>query len=139
MRQTSVWSHLHTREMKVLGYVVEEALGNKKHQQLCQSLTELEMPTETTEALSKTAQHWPKYERIGTGSSPLLTIPEFLALTRIGERHFYRIRAKGRGPRVTRIEGKVMIFKSEAVRWLNSCEEPAPGVLPPLYTRRAIV
>ena len=97
------------------------------------------MPAEMVENLSKTDHKWPRFERIGTNESPLLTIPEFLALTRIGERHFYRMRAKGRGPRVTRIEGKVMIFKSEAVRWLNSCEEPAPGVLPPLYTRRAII
>ena len=93
------------------------------------------MSARTVDELHVNAQNCPKYERIGTDSSPLLTIAECLSFTRMSERQFYKMRANGRGPRVVRMDGKVMIFKSEAMQWLNGCEEPAPGVLPPLYTR----
>ena len=48
----------------------------------------------------------------------MYTIKEFCALVRISTRQYYRMRAAGDGPRVTRLGGRNLVSHEEMRRWL---------------------
>ena len=56
----------------------------------------------------------------------MYTIKEFCEFARISLRHFYVLRAQGRGPCVTRLGRSVRITKEASREWLDKhTERPA--------------
>ena len=57
------------------------------------------------------------------GGLNVYTIKEFCALVRISTRQYYRMRAAGDGPRVTRLGGRNLVSHEEMRRWLAAHTE----------------
>jgi hypothetical protein len=52
----------------------------------------------------------------------MLTIKQFCEFVQISERLFHVLKAQGRGPRITRINRRVLIAKEAASEWLKQQE-----------------
>lgn len=63
----------------------------------------------------------------------LLTLREACTLARISLRQYHRMRARGFGPKVTMLDGKLLVARSELEAWLRRHTETEPGKMPPAY------
>lgn len=80
------------------------------------------------------ARNRPQYGvNVGGMAGNLLTIMEFCLEARISLRQYHRMRERAVGPRVTVLDGRKLIARSELERWLRSHTEPKCGVCPPAY------
>ncbi|MFD6759126.1 helix-turn-helix transcriptional regulator [Streptomyces roseolus] len=57
---------------------------------------------------------------------PMLKLPEVLAELDMSRAAFYRMRARGNGPRLLKLpNGQLRIRRSDLDAWLSQCEEAA--------------
>lgn len=55
-----------------------------------------------------------------------LTLPEVLAEIRMSRAAFYRMRARGKAPKLMKLpNGQLRVRRSELDAWFSRCEEPA--------------
>lgn len=53
------------------------------------------------------------------------TVKEFCESAKIGVSFFYALQKSGKGPKVTRIGGRVLVRKTTAEEWLRKLEKAA--------------
>jgi Predicted transcriptional regulator len=57
---------------------------------------------------------------------PILKLPEVLAELDMSRAAFYRMRARGKGPRLLKLpNGQLRVRRSDLDAWLSQCEEAA--------------
>ncbi|MFC9731138.1 helix-turn-helix transcriptional regulator [Streptomyces roseolus] len=57
---------------------------------------------------------------------PMLKLPEVLAELDMSRAAFYRMRARGNGPRLLKLpNGQLRVRRSDLDAWLSQCEEAA--------------
>ncbi|MEU9855055.1 helix-turn-helix domain-containing protein [Streptomyces sp. NPDC047974] len=57
---------------------------------------------------------------------PMLKLPEVLAELDMSRAAFYRMRARGKGPRLIKLpNGQLRVRRSDLDNWLAQCEEAA--------------
>ncbi|MZE53146.1 helix-turn-helix domain-containing protein [Streptomyces sp. SID5770] len=57
---------------------------------------------------------------------PMLKLPEVLAELDMSRAAFYRMRARGHGPRLLKLpNGQLRVRRSDLDAWLSQCEEAA--------------
>ncbi|MFF9503830.1 helix-turn-helix transcriptional regulator [Streptomyces sp. NPDC014656] len=57
---------------------------------------------------------------------PMLKLPEVLAELHMSRAAFYRMRARGDGPRLLKLpNGQLRVRRSDLDSWLSQCEEAA--------------
>ncbi|MFD5104611.1 helix-turn-helix transcriptional regulator [Streptomyces cinereoruber] len=57
---------------------------------------------------------------------PMLKLPEVLAELDMSRAAFYRMRARGQGPRLIKLpNGQLRVRRSDLDTWLSQCEEAA--------------
>jgi hypothetical protein len=55
----------------------------------------------------------------------MYTVKEFCELLRISPRYWALLRAQGRGPTITRVNGRIVISADAITEWLKSQERAA--------------